>query len=324
MELKIDAKEYNVPDEIALNISNQFKPMLDKMVDLENEFNEVIKLPIESPETQIKAKELRLKYVKVRTATKEIHQQQKAFYLNGGRFVDGWKNAQLFASQGKEERLEAIEKYLENIEKKKIDDLQISRAEMLNAYVEDLTSIRTELGYMDEDVFQAYLSAKKKSYEEKQEANRKAAEEQEKINRINELNHSRKESLIEFWQFMDEDEKSSNYGIMSDKYFQGFLGSIRVRKDVFEEQQRKDKEERERLKAELAEKKLKEEERIQEEERKKKEAEKLQKAPIKKQLNAWVDTFELPPFSTKNELADEILKKFQSFKEWSKKQIKEI
>jgi hypothetical protein len=48
--------------------------------------------------------------MKIRTATLDIHKKQKAFYLAGGKFVDGWKNAQHFASMGKEEKLEEIEK----------------------------------------------------------------------------------------------------------------------------------------------------------------------------------------------------------------------
>ena len=111
--VKINPVDYNLTDDTAKNIQQQFEPMLKKMVELENEFNEVVNLAIGESETTKKAKELRLKYVKVRTGTAEIHKNQKAFYLNGGRFIDGWKNAQLFASQGKESKLEEIEKYHE-------------------------------------------------------------------------------------------------------------------------------------------------------------------------------------------------------------------
>jgi len=49
----------------------------------------------------INKKELRLKYMKIRTATLDIHKKQKAFYLAGGRFVDGWMNASLMALSSK-------------------------------------------------------------------------------------------------------------------------------------------------------------------------------------------------------------------------------
>ena len=84
--VKINASEYGLEEIKAQQIEAQFKPMLEKMSALEREYNEVIKLEV-SGETCAKAKELRLKYVKVRTGTAAIHTQQKAFYLAGGRYV---------------------------------------------------------------------------------------------------------------------------------------------------------------------------------------------------------------------------------------------
>jgi uncharacterized alpha/beta hydrolase family protein len=152
--VKVNPQEYGLTSETAKNIQDQFSPMLEKMVALEDEFNKITSLDIENKSTSILAKELRLKYVKVRTATAEIHKQQKAFYLNGGRFVDGWKNAQLFASQGKEEALEKIEKYFENKEKERIENLQATRIALISEYVKDTTGL--EFGSMQEDVFTAY------------------------------------------------------------------------------------------------------------------------------------------------------------------------
>lgn len=54
------------------------------------------------------------------------------------------------------------------------------------------------------------------------------------------------------------------------------------------------------------------------------EADKLAKAPIKKQLNAWVETFNIASFNGENEKAKEIENKFKSFKEWAKSEISKI
>src|SRR5690606_859785 len=112
--VKVDPKEYGIEESKAKEIELQFRTMLDKMVELENEFNEVIKMPLDESGIEA-AKTLRLKYVKVRTGTAAIHKTQKAFYLAAGRFIDGWKNTQLFASQGKEDALMAREKHFENL-----------------------------------------------------------------------------------------------------------------------------------------------------------------------------------------------------------------
>lgn len=48
------------------------------------------------------------------------------------------------------------------------------------------------------------------------------------------------------------------------------------------------------------------------------------KAPIKKQLSLWVDSFELPAFATENKTCEEIFDKFEAFKVWAKKQVEAI
>jgi membrane protein involved in colicin uptake len=86
-----------------------------------------------------------------------------------------------------------------------------------------------------------------------------------------------------------------------------------------------EREAREKLEAELkakeeAERKA-EQERLAALEKERKEAEKLAKAPIKKQLALWVDTFELPKFATEHETAKAIFDKFEAFKVWAKNKI---
>jgi hypothetical protein len=56
----------------------------------------------------------------------------------------------------------------------------------------------------------------------------------------------------------------------------------------------------------------------------KKEAEKLAKAPIKKQLSVWVDSFSITQPPVQNELSKEIAAKFEAFKKWSQTQINNL
>lgn len=76
--VKINAADYGLEESKAAQIAAQFKPMLDKMVELEQEYNQIISQPI-SKEVCAQAKELRMKYVKVRTGTEKIHKEQKSF-----------------------------------------------------------------------------------------------------------------------------------------------------------------------------------------------------------------------------------------------------
>lgn len=95
-----------------------------------------------------------------------------------------------------------------------------------------------------------------------------------------------------------------------------------------QEELKAEREKQAKLEAELREKKQaeekKERERLAEEERKRKEAEKMAKAPIKKQMTAWIDLFVAPEKTVQNELSDDILVKFESFKKWAKLEIEKL
>lgn len=173
--IKINPAEFGIEESKATQIAEQFQPMLDKMKELEAEYNEVIQIPIDDVSAKFKASELRKKYVKVRTGTAEIHKQQKAFYLSAGRFIDGWKNAQLFASEGLEKRLQEIENHFENLEKQKIVDLNNSRLEILKEYNVDGSTMN--LGTMTDNVWVSFLSGTKMEFENKKTLALKAEEE---------------------------------------------------------------------------------------------------------------------------------------------------
>lgn len=378
--VKIEPKEYGLTSETASQIEAQFKPMLEKMTELEKEFNEVVSLPIDSLDAQKRAKELRLKYVKVRTGTAAIHKEQKDFYLKGGRFVDGWKNAQLFASQSKEDALEKIEKYAEEQERIRLEAIETQRRDLIREYVEDVTILN--LSAMADDVWDAYFNAKKQAYFDRIEAEKEAERLRIEAENKQRLHNERKEIALPYYQYWSDFEKTLNFGEQSESDFNNFIERIKNAKaqaDRIAEEQRienerlkKEKEEADKRAKELEEenaRKLKaiqeeadkkaaeekakqdaileaernEKERIAKElqdkkdaeiaaqkaeaeriEKEKKEAEKLAKAPIKKQLSVWVDSFELPKTEINHLTAVQIQEKFAAFQKWAKEQIENI
>lgn len=191
--VQIDHKEFGLEDKTAQQVSQAFIPMLEKMEGLEEKYNDIVNSEI-SEETCKTAKELRLEYVKIRTGVAKIHKEEKQRYLLGGRFVDGWKNAQLMASQGKEEKLKAIEDYFENIEKERLQKIHTEREIELTKYGVEV--IPENLGKMDESIWINFLAGTKANYEMQKEAEAKAEadriakekaerEEQERIRKEN-------------------------------------------------------------------------------------------------------------------------------------------
>jgi len=330
--VKINPTEYGLTDETAARIEAQFTPMLAKMTELEGEYNAILGLNIEDPNTAKLAKDLRLKYVKVRTGTADIHKVQKAYFLNGGRFVDGWKNAQLFASQGKEEALERIEKHAENLERERLEKLQQLRVALLAEYVENASEL--SLSGMEQDVFEAYLSAKKQAFEDRKAAELKA--EQDRIAREKAEAEEREAQRLENIRLKEEADKreaeiekerlaAQKERERVEKENAAQLAKLQAEKDA---EIAKEKEAARKIQEELYNKRIAEEEaeraRIAAEKAAKLEAEKLAKAPIKKQLTAWVNSFQVPAANIEHEKKVLIEEKFNRFLEWAKSEINNI
>lgn len=179
----VDAKEFGLEKTEAQKIEEVFTPMLEKMVELEKEYNEVIALEINS-ETLKKARDLRLRYVKVRTGTSDIHKTAKAYYLAGGRFVDAWKNAQNFSAVGKETELEKIEKHFELIEEEKKTKIAEERTQQLSQFVTDTTMYN--LKEMSEEGFVQLLKSSEIAFNAQKEAEEKAEAERVEKERLEE------------------------------------------------------------------------------------------------------------------------------------------
>lgn len=275
--IKVDSKEYGIEENKAKQIAEQFKPLLDVMVNLEKEANKIFKLNPEDEETSKKAKELRLQYVKVRTGTAQIHKEQKAFYLAAGRYVDGWKNAQMFASQGIEQRLQEIENYAEIKEKERRLKLQEDRATELRKYlrIEDITP--SHLGDLDDTTWAIYLTGAKQNHKDRIEAERLAEEKRKEDERKAALYSERKNDLIPFWEFLKEDIRSCDFGELPEESFRIILEEAREEKKKEEERKVRIEQENERLKKEAEERekirKIAEEKRKEQEEKERKEAE---------------------------------------------------
>jgi hypothetical protein len=322
--VKIDPAQYGLESTKAAEIEAAFKPMLEKMTELENEYNTVVKVAAKeiTPQVCNQAKDLRLKYVKVRTGTAAIHKDIKDFYLKGGRFVDGWKNAQLFASQGIEDKLKDIEEYHERREAERIEALRIERWTALQPYMDYEPE---GLGKMPDLVFDNFLSGTIASHNARIEAERKAeadriakekaeAEERERIRMENE---ALKKAAIEREKKAEAERKEAE-------------AKQRAIEDAARIERKKAEAERRKLQAELdakaeAERKAKAEaERIERDRIARETAAK--KAPDKDKLKAFVDAIalpELPELKTFETVAtlNVIITKFEAFKTWANNQI---
>jgi colicin import membrane protein len=318
--VKINASDYGLEESKASEIEAMFLPMLAKMRELEKEFNHILKLPID-PETCQMAHDLRQSYVKVRTGTEKIHKDLKAFYLNGGRFVDAFKNTQAFASGEKETTLKAIEDHFENQERERLEKLRTTRLELLKPYteIEPLA-----LGHMEQTVFDNLLTGFKTAYEVRIAAEKKA--EEERIAKEKAEAEERERQRLENIRLKKEAEER-------EKELQVERAKAESERKALEEKARKEREEREKLETEIKAKKVAEElaqkqaqdKAIKEERERIAAIKAAEKAPDKEKLNKWIDEvfIGLTPNvgGEAHKVAIQIQDKFSGFKKWAKEQI---
>jgi glycerol-3-phosphate cytidylyltransferase-like family protein len=267
---------------------------------LRDAYLDVIELPINA-ETLPIFKELRLKIVKNRTqGIEKWHKTNKAFYLAGGRFVDAIKNKEVLVNEEMEAKLLEGEKYFENLEKEAKRVLNLERIERVKPYIEDAYAM--DFSEMNDYDFDDFVLGKKTRFENEakereSEAKRLEAERLSKIEKQKEI--------------------EAENAILKAKLDAERLEAQRLAKIEADKNDKLEAELKAKLDAENEAKKI-EAERLEYE---KKEAEQLANAPIKEQLNIWVNNFELPSRTIINEQSDEIVLKFEAFKKWAKNQV---
>ena len=241
--VSVNPKDFGIEESRAKSIQAAFLPMLDKMVELEAEYNEILTLEI-SEETCKKAKSLRAKYVKVRTGTAEIHKEQKAFYLSAGRFIDSWKNTQLSASQGIEEKLSAIENYFENIKKEAIRKLQEERSVEYSNYGGEV--IPGNLGEMEEEVWKNFLTGTKINYETMKAAEEKALQDKIERERKQELEKVRRFQCSKLISFIPGFEEIL-FAELSETEYKDLVDEAVTKRSEYEAELKSIREENDRL-----------------------------------------------------------------------------
>lgn len=171
-EIKLPvAKEFNLETSKATSITEAFNPSILLYKELLKVYSTVIGAEL-SPSICDQANELRKKFVKARTGIGAIHQAEKAYYLQAGRFVDALKNKLTEPIIQIESVLDGLANHYENIKKIELDKKEALRKEQILPY---LSEIPSGLRDMSEEMFSLVLNGAKKTFAEKKKADEKEA-----------------------------------------------------------------------------------------------------------------------------------------------------
>lgn len=249
--VKIDPKEFGLEEKNVKDIEDAFTPKITERDGLAVIYEQVIKKEL-TPSLCYEASNLRKKLVKVRTGIADIHKTQKAYFLAAGKFCDAWKNKETLPVTQMEEKLSEIEKHFEQIEAERIAKLESERVEKTNKYTEFPTS---NLGLMENSVFDSYLVGLKVAYAAKIKVEKEAKAKRIKNERLDKLESDRRNKAMEYRYFWNM--PGYEFRKMTDGVFNELMDSLKTSKIEHEKEQKRIKDENERLRQE-AEKKEKE------------------------------------------------------------------
>jgi len=273
---EVKPQEYGLSEEKALELKSNLPQILSERSVFVPQYDEIIKSDIDSPETAKKARSLRLLIKDNRTkGIMSWHKLSKEFFLRGGQFIDAIKNKEIAVNERMEEALEKIEKHAEIAEANKKKELSNSRFEQLKVYLLDPQEKILDLAGMDEEMFSEYLAIKKNQYDKHQANLLEKQEEEARQQIIRDLEIDRKDTLLNVWSFMSNEQKEVKLGEMSQDNFDALYAEVLGKKESHDAEQTRIKEENEKLAKEKEEEDRKRQ--LEIENRKKVHAERSQK-----------------------------------------------
>lgn len=170
------------------DIKKSYLPFLSQLAEVQSQADKInFTNPVELDETI--ARELRLRTVKIRTASEKLKDERKKMYLLRGNLEQASYNLIAASCKVTEEVFFNVEKAREIAEKKRKEQLRIDRSEKLSPYTENV--VMYPLGEMSEEQFTELYSGLRIAHENKLEAEKKAEEERlaaieaERINQEN-------------------------------------------------------------------------------------------------------------------------------------------
>ena len=308
--LTVNPKEFGIEESKASELLGNLPQIKSERAELEKQYDEVIKMDIENPETSKFAKDLRKLIKDNRTKGIEVwHRTNKEVFLRGGQFVDAVKRKEIAVNERMESTLEDIEKYAEIKEQKRVSELKDKRIKELELYAE-FVPFGIDLGILSDEEYLKVFNGSKMQYDAKVEADKKAEAERLENERLDKLERDRRFEIAPYSQFINE---SPLLREMTDNDYKIFFDSLVKTKKEYESEQEKIRLENERLKKEAEakekalaierQKAIDEAKRIDDERQKELQAERDKQAKLEAELQAKKDA-ELKAINDKR-LADE-------------------
>jgi predicted GTPase len=229
-QIKLPAKPKSVDVATITKIDSAFKPSLEKMKELVPEIKEALNLDETNKENTEKFKQVRLKLVKVRTATDKIHKNEKAQYIDIPKYIDGTRKTIKDGLLNAEAQLKEKEEYFERLEAERKAKLRQERIDQLMPLMSSADAVPDGLDTMDANLWDVVLQGFKSAYEKRKDDE---ARKEEELRKIREENAKRQEELQRQRELekgdLDKEAKVNADRIGRDQFIQYLINAQQVR-----------------------------------------------------------------------------------------------
>ena len=229
----VDPSKYGLQEKEANKLTKDLSTIILERDLLAKQYAEIIQKEL-SNEVLEEARDIRMKLVKVRTqGINKWHKANKAYFKAGGDYVDAIKRKELVPVESMEITLREIEDYYENQEKERVLKIKEEREAAVAPYIEEGDLDGMNLGEMSEDIWDSVFQARVASFNKKAEALKREEDEQKEREIKLKLHNERKDSLIPFWNFLDDIPE--DLSTMTEKSFKALLkegNDLKVKDDA--------------------------------------------------------------------------------------------
>ena len=203
-EIQQEASQYGIQLTQAASLLGSLPQITAERDALVAQYNDVIRMDIESVSTQKAARELRLKIKDNRTKGLAVwHKTTKDYFLKGGQFVDAIKRKEEAVNVRMEDALEQIEKHLQLKIERERQEKREKRADELKPYM-DFVPFGIDLGVLDEQEYLKVFNGAKLQHEHKLDEQRKEQERLKEQQRLKEIYDKNREQLMPYMLYIQD------------------------------------------------------------------------------------------------------------------------
>lgn len=203
-EIAIEANQYGIEPSKAANLIGNLPQITTERDAMSTQYNEIIRMDIEDPNTAKLARELRIKIKDNRTKGITVwHKTTKDYFLKGGQFVDSIKRKEESVNLMMEESLEQIEKHFEIKKAKEKEELKAKRISQIDEY-KSFIPYSIDLSELSEDEFQNLYNGAKLQHEAKVEADNIAEQQRIENEKKQRIISERRDKMMPYSYWIDE------------------------------------------------------------------------------------------------------------------------